>query len=533
MSWKGDFSKDLSRREFFRKLAGSVFVPCMAAMTRRQGHPAVTLNDVFLVKNIPDSPFYDPSQPNLHLGLDSLLYQMADAGLKFYRSDAAHSLAGALGLIAREDVVLIKVNAQWKYRGATNSDLVRGLIQRILDHPDGFSGEVVIFENGQGRGSLACDTSAAYGDSSVHANANDENHSFLYLVNHVFHDSRVSSFLLDPVRGTFIGASDHTTNGYRRYENVSYPCFTTSGGRRVELREGIWQGNGYSQNLKLINVPVLKHHDTGGSEITVSLKHYYGVVSMDDGQSGYRHYAGLGETCGKMMAAVATPVLNIVDAIWVSHGSLTGYPAATTFRANQILASQDPVAADYWAAKYILYAVDGNFRHHPDFPGIDRWLAASRDTINSLGGLKDLKKGILVDRVTKSETEMNVLTSSAGDFLRQARISLSSSGLSFIAVASAGGMVQERTLAITVSGSMPFAWWAEKDVDWLRLSPASGLGNGKITVRVDAFGLAPGRYTGRISIHCREAANSPLSLPVGLTVVEGRRRTRRDSPGKF
>ncbi|MDH7511343.1 MAG: DUF362 domain-containing protein [Clostridiales bacterium] len=528
-----NFSENVSRRDFFRKLAGGLFVPYVAALTRRQAHPAVILNDVFWVKDIPDSPFYDPSQPNLHIGLDSLLYKMADAGLKFYRSTASHSLAGVLGLIAPDDVVLIKVNAQWKYRGATNSDLVRGLIQRILDHPDGFTGEVVIFENGQGRGSLACDTSAAYGDSSVHANANDEKHSFLYLVNNVFNDPRVSAFLLDPVRGIFIGANDHTTNGYRRYENVSYPCFTTSGGRRVELREGIWLGNGHSQNLKLINVPVLKHHDTGGSEITVSLKHYYGVVSMDDGHSGYRHYAGLGETCGKMMAAVVTPVLNIVDAIWVSHGSLTGYPAATTFRANQLLASQDPVAADYWAAKYILYPIDGNFRHHPDFPGIERWLAASRDTINSLGGLKSLEKGIVVDRVTKSEAEMNVRTSSAGDFLRQARISLSSDGLSFVAAGSAGGKAQERTLAITVSGSMSFAWWTEKDVDWLGLSPASGMGNGKIGVRVDASGLAPGKYTGRITIHCREAANSPLSLPVRLTVVEGRRRISRNSLGKF
>ena len=84
---------------------------------------------------------------------------------------------------------------------------------------------------------------------------------------------------------TFIGATDHSTNGYRTYENVSYPCFTTAGGHRVELREGIWNGNSYSQNLKLINVPVLKYHDTGGSEITASLKHCYGIVSMSDGQS--------------------------------------------------------------------------------------------------------------------------------------------------------------------------------------------------------------------------------------------------------
>ncbi len=148
-----------------------------------------------------------PRHPNNHLGLDSLLYLMADNGLKFYRSSLPDQLCGPSGLISPDDVVLIKVNAQWKYRGATNSDLVRGLIRRLLDHPDGFRGEVVIIENGQGRGSFACDTSSAYGgDTGVHANANDESHSFLYLVDMVFRDPRVSAFLLDPVRATFIGA---------------------------------------------------------------------------------------------------------------------------------------------------------------------------------------------------------------------------------------------------------------------------------------------------------------------------------------
>ncbi|MGQ9672512.1 MAG: DUF362 domain-containing protein [Candidatus Aminicenantales bacterium] len=532
---RGEWREYLSRRDFFRRLGGALLVPFAASLAPQRVSQGETLNDLFWVKDIPDSPFYDPTRPNLHLGLDSVLYLMADAGLKFYRSSASHSLAGPLGLIAANDVVLIKVNAQWKYRGATNSDLVRGLIQRILDHPDGFTGEVVIFENGQGRGSLACDTSAAYGDSSVRANANDEKHSFLYLVNNVFHDARVSAFLLDPVRRTFIDSNDHITKGYRRYENVSYPCLTTPGGRRVELREGIWQGNGYSQNLKLINVPVLKHHDTGGSEITACLKHYYGVLSMDDGQSGYRHYAGLGETCGKMIASVETPVLNIVDAIWVSHGSLTGYPVSTTFRANQILASQDPVAADYWAAKYILYPIDGNFRHHPDFPGIERWLRTAEETINNLGGLKDLAKGILVERVTRNEAEMNVRSGTAGDFLRQARLSLSSTALYFMAGSGgpAGGRAQEKTLALHITEGHLFAWWVEKDVDWLSLTPTSGRGNGEITVRVDPAGLAPGKYTGRISIHCAEAANSPLHLPVRLTVSEGRRPSWRRFGGKF
>jgi uncharacterized protein (DUF362 family) len=331
---------------------------------------------------------------------------MGMKGLKFYRSSLLTTTSGPGGMIAPNDVVLIKVNAQWKYRGCTNSDLIRGLIQRILGHPGKFRGEVVIIENGQGRGSLNCDTSASYGDASVQANANDRTHSFVYLADQIFKDPRVSYYLLDGIRNTFISADDHVTDGYRIFEDVSYPCFTTKGGRRVELREGIWQGNGYAQNLKLINVPVLKTH--GGSEITASLKHFYGIVSMADGNSGLRHYDGLGATGGKMVVSVRTPILNIMDAIWVSHLSLKGYPADTTFRANQIMASQDPVALDYYAAKKILYPIDRNPNHHPAYAVIDRWLTDARDIINERGGLYKPSAGILVHKVTKTESEMLV-----------------------------------------------------------------------------------------------------------------------------
>jgi hypothetical protein len=513
-------SPGYSRREFFKKVAGGVFAPYLASFPLgRVFSGAAFANDIFWVKNIPDFPFTDPEQPNRHLGLDSLLYLMSDAGLRFYRSAGGGAMSGPSGLIAAGDVVLIKVNAQWKYRGCTNSDLIRGLVQRILDHPDGFTGEVVIIENGQGRGSLNCDTSSNYSDSRVHANANDERHSFLYLAQRVFGDSRVSAFLLDPIRTTFIGSNDHSSNGYRKYENVSYPCFTTAGGRRVELREGIWQGNGHTRNLKLINVPVLKHHDTGGSEITASLKHFYGVVSMADGESSFRHYSGLGETCGKMMASVATPVLNIVDAIWVSHRSLTGFPSGTTFRANQVLASQDPVALDYWAAKYVLYTIDANFRHHPDFPGIDRWLTQARDTINGRGGLLDPGRGIIVDRVTKREEEMRIHAVDAGAALTSARMAVSNSRLYLVSAASAGETL-EKTIEVSFSGGAPLTWQVAADVDWLACSPISGAGSGLIAVQASAHGLPAGKHAGHIIISSAGAVNSPQYVPVLLNLLE-------------
>jgi len=412
--------KRMNRRNFLRWTGKGLLFSILSPLASKLQAEASLSNDLFRVKNIPDHPFSEEMGLNAHTGVECLLHLMGKKGLRFYRSEQQSSLSGPLGMIGSTDVVLIKVNAQWKYRGCTNSDLVRGLIQRILDHPDGFTGEVVIVENGQGRGSLDCDTQSAYADNEVHANAEDETHSFMYLVDHVFNDPRVSAYLLDPIRTTFIGSSDHVTDGYRIFENVSYPCFTTSGGHRVELREGIWNGIGYDDNLKLVNFPVLKHHDIGGSEITGAIKNFYGIVSMQDGQAGFRHYTGLGETCGKMVALVRTPVLNILDAIWVSHSSLTGYPASTTFRANQVLASQDPVALDYWAAKHVMYPIDSNWRHHPDFPGIDYWLKEARDIINQRGGLYNPKQGIFIENVTKNEQEMLIHEYSAQRYIQGA-----------------------------------------------------------------------------------------------------------------
>ena len=410
----------MKRSDFMKlALAGLSFLPAcrikddVLPPETPQPPQADKFSKVFWVKEVPDLPFGSDSSNN-HAGIDALLDLMNNNELSFYKRKNSSQQPEAYGLIAEDDIVLIKVNAQWKYRGCTNSDLVRGLIQRILDHPDGFRGEVVIIENGQGRGSLNCDTSSSYnGDRGVHANANDESHSFLYLANDVFKDKPVSAYLFDPIRSTFISTDDHVTNGYRRLENISYPCFTTQRGTRVELQEGVWNGSAYQQNLKLINVPVLKHHDRGGSEITAAIKHFYGIVSMSDGQSNARHYSGLGETCGKMVVSVRPPVLNIIDAIWVSHKALEGYPEQATFRANQILASQDPVALDYWAAKNVLYPIDDNSRHHPDFAGIVAWLAAAQNTINGRGGIFNPERGLRIGNVTRDEAEMQVFTATA------------------------------------------------------------------------------------------------------------------------
>ena len=111
-----------------------------------------------------------------------------------------------------------------------------------------------------------------------------------------------------------------------------------------------------------------------------------------------------------MVVSLRPPVLNIIDAIWVSHQALKGFPAQATFRTNQILASQDPVAFDYWAAKNVLYPIDNNSRHHPDFAGIAAWLEAAQNTINGRGGIFDPEHGLRIGNVTRNESAMQMFT---------------------------------------------------------------------------------------------------------------------------
>ena len=79
-------------------------------------------------------------------GIYQLLSLMERKGTPFFATGNGTDKAG---LIAKNDVVIIKVNGQWNQRGGTNTDLVRSLIQAIVDHPDGFTGEIIIADNGQ------------------------------------------------------------------------------------------------------------------------------------------------------------------------------------------------------------------------------------------------------------------------------------------------------------------------------------------------------------------------------------------------
>jgi len=286
--------------------------------------------------------------------IGSLMDLMGSKGLLFYKSQTNAHNSGPDGFFGNGDVILIKINCQWDERGGTNTDLLRELIQLILDHPDGFVGEIVVADNGQGYGSMDWPSN----------NAVDESQSSDAVVSLYSSEFKISTYLWDRITNTEVTEYDQgdSEDGYvvsptedpATGVRISYPKFQTAKGTYISFKYGIWDPITHtydSAKLKIINFPILKSHSNYG--VTAAVKHYMGVISQP--LTNTHDYIGRG-ALGKVMVETRLPTLNILDAIWVNalpgNGPDTTYGEATQL--NLVLASTDPVALDYWASKHVL-----------------------------------------------------------------------------------------------------------------------------------------------------------------------------------
>ncbi|MEO0094228.1 MAG: DUF362 domain-containing protein [candidate division WOR-3 bacterium] len=327
-------------------------------------------SSIFIVKDFPNpSGIY-------HTGLDSLFSLMAQHNFYFYKSNKPLPWCDTSGLIAKDDVVLIKVNAEWPERGMTNTDILKGLIARIVAHPDTFVGEVCLVENGQWRFSW----------SYSQNNAEDPSQSMQVVMDYFANQGyRVSGYNWTAIgygsNNRWVSEFDQgdTNHGYVREDSsgMTYAKFRTIYGTRISTRLGIWNDTTYDNiHLKFINVPVLKSHTLMG--VTGSIKHYIGFLSYAAiGNSTMHNRVVNNGLLGVEMGKARFPDLNIIDATWVSAEITTGPNAPNNLctRLNTILASKDPVALDYIAGGRILRPVSwwqghpwlSNYgRHDPD-----------------------------------------------------------------------------------------------------------------------------------------------------------------------
>ncbi len=306
------------------------------------------------------------------VGLDNLLTLMGREGLKIYKSADESLLSGPDGIVAADDVVIIKINYQWPERGGSNVDVLRGLIRRIVDHPDIFSGEIVVCENAQFQSIDNFDR--AHNNAQIHSLSPHD-------VVVAFEDQghQISHYDWTSVRFTSVAEYDDgdLTDGYivypydsQFYGRLSYPKFQTSYGTYISTKDGIWDPDSGAydrESLKFINLPVLKsHHATYG--VTACVKNYMGVVTreLSTNSHGAIEYGILGALLAEMQPAD----LNILDCIWVHanpyDGPWTEYEEAT--RRDELVASTDPVAADIWATSNILIPAFLDNGYTPPWP---------------------------------------------------------------------------------------------------------------------------------------------------------------------
>jgi hypothetical protein len=334
-------------------------------------------------------------------GVQALIDAMGKEGQKFYKSSKDSQTSGKEGIIAPDDVVLIKINCQWDERGGTNTDLLKSVIQAIVSHPDGFSGEIIVADNGQ----------AQYGGNGSGGsmdweknNAIDRSQSVQKVVDGFSDKNKVSASLWDKITMNKVGeySAGDMADGFIIVNSpspeteiiVSYPKFKTKYGTYVSFKEGIWDGTlkKYdSGRLKVINMPVLKTHQT--YIVTASIKCYMGTTSDKLTKHNAHNSVGQGGM-GTQMARTRIPVLNILDAIWINpfRGPIT--PDSEAVETGIIAASTDPAALDSWAAKYILMEAAqkaGNFNYSNMDPGetspgyFGYWLKISMDEIKKTG----------------------------------------------------------------------------------------------------------------------------------------------------
>jgi uncharacterized protein (DUF362 family) len=295
-------------------------------------------------------------EPGRYGGVDDLITLMGLNGLKWHQSPVTTTTSGPDGLIAPDDVVLLKINAQWAERGGTNTDVLRGVIRRIIEHPDGFAGEVIVADNGQGSGSL----------TRTENNAEDHHQSPQDVAADFANEGwPVGTFLWDTIRSVAVDEYDvgDLSDGYvvsstldpESLIRVSYPKFRSPAGHYVSYKYGIWSqaSQSYdSDRLVVINMPVFKTHSI--YRITGAVKNHMGVVTTrfyTDSHNGVA-FGGL----GTILAEVRMPDLTVLDCIWIlAHpdmGPWAYYEYAS--RRDQLVASTDPVALDSWATKHIM-----------------------------------------------------------------------------------------------------------------------------------------------------------------------------------
>ncbi|MFH1701763.1 MAG: DUF362 domain-containing protein [Candidatus Zixiibacteriota bacterium] len=324
-------------------------------------------------------------------------------------------MGGIENIIGRDDIIIIKPNSQWWLQGMTNTDSMAALIQIMLDIPN-FKGEIIIADNHQFQEDNSRGWTTRVPNGRFNLNQLVEyfqDAGYRNVTKYHWHDGGSNP---SPMQGDAFGAGVVSgpeegdgyawdKNNYYLAENgnkciMTYPIMTSSySGITIDLKNGAFENSRYTkQPVKFINMSSINHHGAYCG-VTASVKNLMGVVDMSCGYPAPQpndtfntHYVGLtsafwerfrrtanfhwrardlmnrflketdlvefhytGGALGHWIQNVRKPDLNIITADWVGYGSRI--VKALSARPKALIASTDPVAADYIAAQKVLLPV--------------------------------------------------------------------------------------------------------------------------------------------------------------------------------
>ncbi len=348
---------------------------------------------------VPNEFLVDPA-------IDNLLILMQSQNIYFHKT-ASHSS----GIVGSDNIVVIKGNFQWTSRNTTSTDRIKGIIWQILQHPNGFTGEIIV-----------CDNTQTYGINQEDNNSEDTEQSIVDVVNTFISKGypvslRDWSDLWDVVVEEYSVGDYSEGFVYEPESKISYPKFTSAfGNHNISLKYGIWDSNSLSYDLDrlcIIDFPVLKAHSWSGA--TIAIKNWIGVLTTAYANERYggvnsmhnNYFFGQYALVAKVMGATF-PKLTIVDAAWTStqsNSTLNGM-----VNTKMLLGSTDPCAVSWYAAKYILtpIAFDPN-NSDPDLQGskyknnLESWTNCLQDS--GFACTKDSLEISVYDRNILSVTE--------------------------------------------------------------------------------------------------------------------------------
>ena len=324
-------------------------------------------------------------------------------------------LGGIDKIIDKDSVVVIKPNSQWWHQGATNTNAIKGFIDEILTIT-GFRGEIILADNHHYEEDISrgWNTENRNGDFNyIELVQYYQEQGFKNISTYQWQDNGPNP---KPREGNARGTGkwvSHPDDGdgyvwlkdkvYISDENrkcmMTYPIFTSKvTGIKIDLMRGVYEDGKFNRKkLKFINFSALNYH-SNYCGVTASVKNLMGVVDMSCGYQGstpegyynthfigsesalyrngvyLRYYEGklglnhffsnrliemgefnfhyTGGALGYWMYHVCFPDLNIIEAEWVGWGGRINLEKR--FQSRAILASKDPVALDYIAAKHVL-----------------------------------------------------------------------------------------------------------------------------------------------------------------------------------